>query len=1224
MPGLNRIILIDTHLKGVVELIVDDHTNICGTNASGKTTLQRLIPVFYGEYPSRVVPATRDSFERWYLPTEQSFIVYEYRRMDERLCQAVLAADTQGRGVTYRLVQKGFALDDYIKSRQGDAIVCHTMNELGRQWKQAGVPLTTLLNTRQFRAIIQNDRSLLSADGQRTELRLWARQFSLCDTGQALRHIEKLARAVHSREGKMETIKSMIAAILEEDGVTPPASQLNPQRVEAWVRECRLIQGFAAIRPEFEKLERDHQDLLACELRLAGLLLGYRTDEPRLYADLETTRARLDQLDIERRRQEDGWQEQRDRLNQALSFARADNGRLADELDGIETRYRTFLEADIEQLRADLEQVDAWRDTLANLRARHRLSTEGHQDLERTWLERQQAIKDQREAALERLREQENALRDERDLQKDRRDAALNALEQAFAARRQEGLDRFREREYRLREDSGQLRQQIDSIGYSEAERCTLALFEQRLEQAEELREAAEAKVRELESDERPLRSRREAADAAYVQAGRRMQERQEQLDDIERILYPGHHTLLEFLRREQPGWETRLGRVIHPDLLQRTDLKPGLDESAPDSLFGLHLDVTVLDIPDHAASETQLRQRRQLAEEALQEARHSQQEAERQLQEAQGALDALQRSLVIARSTLQQRRDDRQRLREERQAQKDQFDALVQARRAQARRELVEAEAAQQTLTSERDGWLADLQQRHGAERLEKSAHWQQVIASLEQQLAQLKTAAGQRKADADAELAACERWYQNELKARGVDQAAIVALKTAIATLDQKIIRTEQRRTEVLNYEDWYRQVWLKRKPQLQDALSESQTLTAQLEAQLAEASATYTHERRQTEEARQQALRHKGVREETLARLKGLLRRLGELKLPRDGLLADGEVDERLRLGEELLQTREQQLAAVKAHIERFDSLIAGQAGSSLAETWERSRGECTLLNERGIATLDYRRLVPHLEQLLNVMVPQSLTALREQGKLFGIDLNAYYDVLADIDRRIGTQSARITREVGEELFLDGIAGSAVRIRSRIGELEFWPDLKAFIKAFREWREAGFDGLPGEEYTGSLRRALDLLGRSAQGSGIAGLLDIELRLREGNSDLVIRTDRQLNESSSHGMAYLILCKFLLAFTRLLRGDAPTTLHWPIDELGTLHHNNVKKIFDACTRNNIRILGAFPNPEADVLALFANRYIVNKQTRQLQVVRPRPDRLAEKLQQHRTGEVA
>ena len=60
---------------------------------------------------------------------------------------------------------------------------------------------------------------------------------------------------------------------------------------------------------------------------------------------------------------------------------------------------------------------------------------------------------------------------------------------------------------------------------------------------------------------------------------------------------------------------------------------------------------------------------------------------------------------------------------------------------------------------------------------------------------------------------------------------------------------------------------------------------------------------------------------------------------------------------------------------------------------------------------------------------------------------------------------------------------------------------------------------------------------------------------------------------------MAYLILCKFLLAFTRLLRTDSEAiTLHWPIDEIGTLAYHNVEKLFDACDSNHIQIVGAFP----------------------------------------------
>lgn len=1223
MPSLNRIILINTHLHGVVELVVDDHTNICGTNASGKTTLQRLVPVFYGEYPSRVVPATRDSFERWYLPTEQSFIVYEYRRMDGQPCQAVLAAASGGKGVAYRLVHKGFELDDYVKQRQGDAITCLTMEELGRRFKQAGVAATRLLNTREFRAIIQNDRSLIAADSARSELRGWARQFSLCDAEHSLRHIEKLARAVHSREGKMETVKSMVAAILEEDGVSPPATHLNVQRVEDWIRDSRLIQGFNAIRPQFDQLEQEYQQLLAGEQRLGGLLLGYRADEPQLYRRQEETATLIEQSGFALRQLEERWKDQRDQLNQDLSAARGDSGRAEDELGEIERQYQAFLDADIDQAKADLECLGAWCDELADLQARHALLTDQHQDIERAWLERQQAIKDRLGTALEQLHGQQEALREERDEQKARQDEALAALERTFAARRQQGQEDFSQRDYALKLERGRLEQQIASLGYSEEENLALAILDRRIEEAEEKHDAAEARVRQLDGEERQLRSRRDEAHSALLACERRLNERQAQLDELERMLYPGEHTLLEFLRRQQPGWESRLGKTIHPALLQRSDLKPELVAADGDSLFGLQLDLAALEVPDYAASEVQLRQRVQLAGDALQDAQNQLQQDEARLVEASGALGELQRQLVVARAEAQNRREDRQRIRDERRNQKHKLDAAVAERRSQARRQCVELDARLAQLGSERDGWLSELKAQHHEERLETSAHWQQVIGSLEEQLRQLKAAAESRRDKARGELAECERWYQAELKSRGVDEAVIIGLKQQMRSLGERIERTEQLRPEVLRYEQWYRHSWLQRKPKLQAELLASRSRASELAQQLAAASSAYKDERTALEERRALAQAEQGRVADALGRLKSLLRRLAELKLPRDGEAASGELDERLRLGEELLHSREQMLAAVKAHVERFDSLICSQSGSSLAETWERSREECTLAGERGIPALDYRKLVPHLAQLLNVMVPQSLTALREQGKIFGLDLHGYYEVLADIDRRIATQSARISREVSEELFLEGVSESAVRIRSRISELEFWPELRAFVQAFRDWREGGFSELPGEEYTLSMRRALDIIGRSALAGGVAALLEIELRLREGNSDLVIRTDRQLNESSSHGMAYLILCKFLLAFTRLLRGNAPVTIHWPIDELGTLHHSNVKKIFDACSSNNIRILGAFPNPDSEVLALFANRYIVNKQTRQLQVVRPQVDVIAQKLKARQAMEV-
>ncbi|ROQ30448.1 ATP-binding protein [Gallaecimonas pentaromativorans] len=1215
MASLNRIILINTHLKGVVELVLDDHTNICGTNASGKTTLQRLVPVFYGEYPSRVVPSTRDSFERWYLPTEQSYIIYEYKRPGGQLAQAVLASAGDGKGVNYRFIGKGFELDDYVKSRQGDSLTFLTMQELGRELKRAGTEHSNLINsTSQFKAVIQNDRSLLGTGGNRSELRHAARLFSLCQPEHSLRHIEKLAKAVHSKEGKMETIKSMIAAILEEDGVTPPTSKLRPQLVEAWIRESQLIQGFNAIRPEFDKLEQEFEELGQCELRLSGLTQGYKTDEPRQWQAKEQNENLIEELGFRKNQLENSWKGQRDALNQSLSRTQSDLKTVSEELDRLEEQHQAYMDADIEQAKADLERIPAWQNDLNDLRQRHKLQTENHLDVQAAYKERLYAITQQLNAVLEELSAQQESLQEQRSAKLQQQGAELTELDQGFDKRRQQGLDTYREKIHQLDLEYNAIQARIEGAAYLEEERQTLLVLDERIYLAEEAMEGTSAKVEQLGQQERQLLAKREEANESWQQASRRVIERQSQLDDIKQHLYPGHHSLLEFLRRESPQWETRLGKVISPELLHRSDLKPSLGGDN-DSLFGVQLDLAALDIPEHAQTEQALRQRLEQAEAELEEAQSTQHEAEDLLVAAGQALNALREHLILARTKEKNAKEERRRLVDERKAQQDKINAALAERKLQGKKQLSALDSQRQQRQSDHQLWLDQLKEQALEARMEKTAYWQEVVGAMDEQLKQLKAQIQERRARAKEEEQACEKWYRQELKSQGIDETAIFKLEQEITSLEKRINSTEQRRAKVAEFNNWYQYHWLQRKPRLQQEHTELQSRSAELDQQLKDATSQYKQQRSELEQAGIQAGQALAKAEDYLSKIKSLLRRMGEIKLPKEGVDAMGGLDERLALGEDLLQQRDQHQAAVKAYVDRFDSVIASQSGSSLSETWERSREQCTLVNDKGFTLLDYRKLVPELKQLLQVLVPQSVTALREQGRIFGDDLNKYHQILADIDRRIASQSTRITREVGEELFLDGVSDSAVRIRSKISELEFWPELQAFIRAYKAWQADGFTELPNEDYTSAMRRALDIIGRSALAGSIANLLEIELRLREGNSDLVIRTDRQLGESSSHGMAYLILCKFLLAFTRLLRGNTGVTIHWPIDELGTLHYNNVKKIFDACTNNNIRVLGAFPNPDSEVLGLFANRYIVNKQTRQLQVVKPKHDPIAERL---------
>ncbi|BBI48583.1 hypothetical protein HORIV_10040 [Vreelandella olivaria] len=82
--------------------------------------------------------------------------------------------------------------------------------------------------TSEFRSVIQNDFTQLhgnSRDG--LKLRQIAAQFSLVNPERRIRHIEKLVSAVHAKEGKMDTLKTMLAAIFEEDGVELPVTRIR-------------------------------------------------------------------------------------------------------------------------------------------------------------------------------------------------------------------------------------------------------------------------------------------------------------------------------------------------------------------------------------------------------------------------------------------------------------------------------------------------------------------------------------------------------------------------------------------------------------------------------------------------------------------------------------------------------------------------------------------------------------------------------------------------------------------------------------------------------------------------------------------------------------------------------------------------------------------------------------------------------------------------------------
>jgi len=548
-----------------------------------------------------------------------------------------------------------------------------------------------------------------------------------------------------------------------------------------------------------------------------------------------------------------------------------------------------------------------------------------------------------------------------------------------------------------------------------------------------------------------------------------------------------------------------------------------------------------------------------------------------------------------------------------------EELDAKAKARRKALTDRQQQLEQQLETLADEQAGRLDELKDDHSRQQLELRADHEEQEAGQQQRIDRLRDTLTQRRADANTRMSELQAHFDAQLAERGIDHTAIRAAQDKLDEMERRIRHTRNRSDELSEYQRFIRVEWQQEKP---ERVAREARLAAQLREDadaLKQARRDYEQQRDEQRQIQHQWQDRQRQGNERLDALGPILQQMQELVL-RDRNPGDddavppdwGDQDERIERARHLLQEHAQQQMQLDKGLKQFNTDLVQGATDDFAQ---RLNYEIERLQQgESPHVLDYLTIYRGMLQILR----DEQTELLQHGRNIGGDLNKFFTVFRDLNRRIHAQSRRLSEEVANDLTLEGISRAEVRIRSTIDQLDFWQPLSRFAGLYEAWASSGRE-LPGEDYLDALADVAELL-RQDQQYTFESLLQLELHLTEGGNDLVIRSDRQLLESSSHGMAYLILCQFMLAFTRLLRGPAEVAVHWPIDEIGTLAYRNVERLFAACDANRILVLGAFPNAESDVLTLFQHRYLIERETptsevRRLKRIEPKSSPLAEKL---------
>ncbi|WP_200388656.1 ATP-binding protein [Thiocapsa imhoffii] len=1190
---LLRLILIDSYSPGrVVEFPLTGGAVLTGRNGRGKTTLLQLVPIFYGENPSRIVgtETNRLDFNGYYLPRLTSYICFEYLRRDVP-CMVILHASQQGGERRYRFVRSPYRADLFVLP---DGINILQVPDLRRHFKLKGVIHTEAISSvSEYRAIIQGKAGGGKA-GQRQ--RALVADYACVGSGHHLTHIEKIVSGMFLRRTDFQDLQRMVVSCIA-DTDAEIALSTERRKIASWPEHYLAYTGaMDEARPMNEVLEREAR-LVAVESELGRLharvlrLLTHLEDaaaENRRVRARRATEAQAEEQD--HRRTAEGIRNRRDTAGLEAKDQE-------DRATALDRQHADWLNRDLPAKAALLLREPELRDLRGRLqRRREALLGEQEQisfkyerllnDLDRRHTQAEKTTSEARTALFQAFEPRLKTLETEA-----RTDLA--GLRATHAAERQILDARLQE----TRERKGEYRQ------LARAPQSDPALVEIR----DAKRAAVETLEREWQAADRAVRDGREVLDqakASHQEHEKHLQRLQQQGGELDQrrqtcLLQqsPGESTLLHFLRSHRSDWVFDIAKVVREDLLVRTDLDPELIDTLP-TLYGVGLDLGQVDA-HLAADEAGLRRAiadiedQQAAVDALRT------QAERALAECERERRQSDERLSLAGAELRMTETRLASAREELKAAQHQVNRSLAAAAGRAKAQLAEVEQAVQALQAE----LRELDHRNGEAIQAREDQLAQDREALETQrqtaLAAHDSEQVERRRRQGEERNGIELERDRALGAAGVDTAALARLEQEVTGVEKDIARIDQSRTEVSQWQLWARNDW-PRRDEYARAAQAARALESAARADLT------AEERRWSARTAEHdaALHHQDREHEQLEReLAAIRKRLdGFRAYPPDPQVQAEPYDPGWSLEALAAQANANQTQAA-AQLQAIGTLVEGikRAFSARRDTPPDQ------FYESHRATLgpdaSARAWIPIFKSWFDSEHDAYRRTLAVEANQIAGAIVAFHRDMDAFHRKTQQFNRELQQSLDENLGFESVSRVTVEVKSVIRELEYWGPIETMAEDHRAWLRLEGHDLPPPEFAATLRTLLEHWEvREGIRAALPSLIRIQGEVVENGQARTFRKAADLERVSSHGLSYLILCVIFIAFINRIRRQAKVEVVWALDELKDLDLGNIEALLTILKRNAITLVSAFPDPDADVLALFRHRFTVEEGRRLLE----------------------
>lgn len=808
MRALRKIVFVNSANIRYAEVRLDGNVHFIGTQGVGKSTLLRAILFFYNADKLHLgIPKEMKSFDEFYLPHANSYIVYEVEH--EHGPFSIITFRSSGRAC-YRFVDVQYDKRWLVDERGEVTAEGKVIRE-----RLGGVYMSKIIDRyEQYRDILYGNRQAVGKEFAR---------FQLLETNRYQNIPRSIQNVFLNSRLDANFIKDIIIRSMSDEEANIDLGYFRRQ-VADFEQEYKDIscwyklnqKGESVVRKQADAVVTAYHELLYMRQQITDLCGELKYAERVSREKLPLLETKITELTEELEKQKRLLTELQQKYDAEKSTLNQEQGVVNANLKRLKERKEYYATQQIESVMQRCSKEAALKVELENQKERLQELTAQFNDVTSKYKALYQNIQNRLEAF--RQVQKERILQAGAEKQK-----TGERLLQEYNTQRTETEEAFAEK------IAGAVGR-IDALKTEQSDVEKELLKLKYLEPYKEEKEALRVQLNELQLKEKELQGTVGALGSeinrlqteydkfeAEVKAEYKqlLDEKQKDIDalvqqiaDIDRLLERTKGSLYEWLEDNKKDWEQNIGKVINEEkVLYQTGLHPQKTDGS--SLFGVKLDLTDLPLnvrkpkqllEEKAALEKQLKklkdERLELIDEEtktiedlkrqygpkMKELRQQKSMAETEL----GMIPQRRKSIIVKVEEFEAKA---------KQVIEERHNELI-ARQQDVAHRMTSANAEQEKLLTDKQKQLKRVEKQYADAKAEAEKHYMQQVADVN---AETKI----REQETDNELQTLKQQEADELKGRGADVALVNDSKARIKTTEDELRYIEEHRKLVFDYQ-------------------------------------------------------------------------------------------------------------------------------------------------------------------------------------------------------------------------------------------------------------------------------------------------------------------------------------------------------------------------------------------------------------------------------------